>query len=147
MLINSETEPINVSMSLACEIVRKDPKTGEEVSTVIPFMSKTHKLVGKDDTEEVYDIMKEKMLKYFSDYQNRGSGWRLRRVDLLEIHIEEFQPLRGKGHEPLPESIAKKKQVINMKNDDDECFKWAVTRAKPYRHPSVKNLKGTQITV
>jgi hypothetical protein len=116
-------------------MVRNDPKTGEEVSTVAHFRSKTHKLVGTDDTEEVHGIMKEKMLKSFSEYQKRGSGWRLRRVDLLEIHIGEFRPLRGNGHEPLPESIKRKKAIINMKNTDNECFKWAVTRAlNPVEH-------------
>jgi hypothetical protein len=69
------------------------------------------------------------MLKSFSEYQRRGSGWRLRRVTQLEIHIGEFQPLRGKKHEPLPKSLTSKKAIINMKNDDDECFKWAVTSA------------------
>jgi hypothetical protein len=128
-LINSETEPKNVSISLACEMVRNDPKTGEEVSTVAHFGSKTHKLISMDDTEEALNIMKEKLLKSFSEYQKRGSGWRLRRVDILEIRIEKFRPLRGKGHEPLPESIKRKKAIINMKNNDDECFKWAVTRA------------------
>ena len=73
--------------------------------------------------------MKEKMLKSFSEYQQRGSGWRFIRIDLLEIHIGKFQPLRGKGHEPLPEPIKRKKAIINKKNNDDECFKWAVTRA------------------
>ena len=128
-LINFETEPINVRMSLACEMVRNDPKTGEEVSTVAHFRSKTHKLVGTDGTEEAMNIMREKMLKLFSEYQKRGSGWRLRRVDFLEIHIGEFQPLRGKWYKPLPESIKRKKAIINMKNNDDECFNWAVTRA------------------
>jgi ATPase subunit of ABC transporter with duplicated ATPase domains len=128
-LINSETEPRNVRMSLVCEMVRSDPKNGEEVSTIAHFGSKNHKLIGTDDTEETQDIMREKMLKSFSEYQRRGSGWRLRRVTQLEIHIGEFRPLRGKKHEPLPESIASKKAIINMKNDDDECFKWAVTRA------------------
>ena len=124
-LINSETEPKNVSMSLACEMVRNDPKTGKEVSTVAHFRSKTHKLIGIDDTEEALNIMNEKMLKSFSEYQKRGSGWRLRRVDLLEIRIGEFRPLRGKGHEPLPESIKMKKESNHqyMKNNDDECFK------------------------
>ena len=68
------------------------------------------------------------MLKSFSEYQRSGSGWRLRRVTQLEIHIGEFKPLRGKKHEPLPKSIVSKKAIFNMKNDDDECFKWAVTR-------------------
>ena len=36
-LINSETEPRNVRMSLACEMVRSDPKSGEEVSTIAQF--------------------------------------------------------------------------------------------------------------
>jgi hypothetical protein len=110
-------------------MVSSDPKTGEEVSTIAHFGSKNHKLIGTDDTEETQGIMKEKMLKSFSEYQRRGSGWRLRRVVQLEIHIGEFRPLRGKKHEPLPKSIASKKAIINMKNDDDECFKWAVTRA------------------
>ena len=128
-LINSETEPSNVRMSLACEMVRSDPKTGEEVSTIAHFGSKNHKLIGTDDTEETQSIMREKMLKSFSEYQRRGSGWRLCRVTQLEIHIAKLQPLRGKKHEPLPKSIVKKKAIINMKNDDDESFKWAVTRA------------------
>jgi hypothetical protein len=72
-------------------------------------------------------MIREKMLKSFSEYQRRGSGWRLRRVVQLEIYIGEFRPLRGKKHKP--KSIASKKAIINMKNDDDECFKWAVTRA------------------
>jgi hypothetical protein len=58
-LINSEMEPINVSMSLACEMVRND---------------KTHKLVGTDGMEEAMNIMREKMLKSFSEYQKHGSG-------------------------------------------------------------------------
>jgi hypothetical protein len=110
-------------------MVRSDPKTGEEVFTIAHFGSKNHKLIGTDDTEETQDIMREKMLKSFSEYQRRGSGWRLRRVIQLEIHVGEFRPLRCKKHEPLPKSIASKKAIVNMKNDDNECFKWTVTRA------------------
>ncbi|CAB4011730.1 Hypothetical predicted protein [Paramuricea clavata] len=62
-LINSETEPRNVSVSLACEMVRNDPKTEEEVSVVAHFRSKTHKLVGTDDTEDTKErreLLKQK---------------------------------------------------------------------------------------
>ena len=86
-LIYLQTEPRNVRMYLACEMVRSDPKTGEEVSTIAHFGSKNHKLIGTDDTEETQSIMREKMLKSFSEYQGRSSGWRLRRVTQLEIHI------------------------------------------------------------
>ncbi|CAB3996841.1 Hypothetical predicted protein [Paramuricea clavata] len=57
----------------------------------------------------------------------KGGGWRLR--------VGEFRPLRVKCHMPLPKPIDKKKAIINMKNTDDECFKWAVTRAlNPVEH-------------
>jgi hypothetical protein len=57
-LINSGTEHRNVRLSLACEMVRSDPKTGEEVSTIAHFVSKTHKLIGTNDTEETQGIMR-----------------------------------------------------------------------------------------
>ena len=30
---------------------------------------------------------------------------------------------------PLPKFLAAKKAIINLNNEDDECFKWAITRA------------------
>ena len=48
---------------------------------------------------------------------------------MLKIFITKFKPLGGKSYKPFPGAIVKKKAVINMENDDDQCFKWAVTRA------------------
>ena len=98
-LINSETEPRNVRMSLACEMVRSDLKTGEEVSTTAHFKSKTHKLFGTDDTEETQGIMREKMLKSFSEYQRRGSG-----METTRSTSENSNHSKGKNtnHYPNP---------------------------------------------
>ena len=41
----------------------------------------------------------------------------------------EYKPLKGSSYIPLPEYLANKKAIINMKNEDEECFKWCVTRA------------------
>ena len=30
---------------------------------------------------------------------------------------------------PLPAFLAAKKAIINLRNEDDKCFKWAITRA------------------
>ena len=38
-------------------------------------------------------------------------------------------PLGGSSYIPLLEFLAAKKAIINLKNEDDECFKWAITRA------------------
>ena len=37
--------------------------------------------------------------------------------------------MRGSSYIPLPKYLADKQAMINLKNDDDQCFKWAVTRA------------------
>ena len=69
-------------------------------------------------------------------FNQRGSNWRFQRVLSFDIHLTDFQPLRGSTFFPLPKKIATKKAVINMKNDDNLCFKWSVTRAL---HPVEKN--------
>ena len=41
----------------------------------------------------------------------------------------EYVPLDGSSYIPLPKFLAAKKAIINLKNEDDECLKWATTRA------------------
>ena len=47
----------------------------------------------------------------------------------LEINSFRYVPLKGKSYIPLPKELSDKNAIINMKNEDDQCFKWAVTRA------------------
>ena len=41
----------------------------------------------------------------------------------------KYVPLGGSSYIPLPKFQAAKKAIINLKNDDDECSKWAIARA------------------
>ena len=47
----------------------------------------------------------------------------------LDLHIVNYKLLGGYSYIPLPGFLAAKKPIINLKNEDDECFKWAITRA------------------
>ena len=68
-------------------------------------------------------------MENISTFQNSGSGWVFKSIVSLEIHTVKYQPLGGSSYIPLPEYLAKKQALINLKNDDQQCFKWAVTRA------------------
>ena len=57
------------------------------------------------------------------------SGFTLDYIMHLDIDFHRLQLTRGSSYIPLPEWIGKKKAVINPKNTDDECFKWAVIAA------------------
>ena len=124
---------------LICVMVRVDPVTGEVTNEEqASFNSRQEIIFGPTDLEEVYERMFAKMLEAFATYLKNGSGWVLKRVVRLDITFSRLRPLRGSSHIPLPERISKRKALINMENEDEECFNWAVTRAL---NPVEKNLQ------
>ena len=68
-------------------------------------------------------------MENIANFQGRGSNWQFVAVNRLEIHLVDFKPLGGSSFIPLPQKIKNKKAVINMKNNDNQCFRWCITRA------------------
>ena len=129
-LINSiDSVGKKVHTVLVCKMGRTNPEIGKGTLTIAHFSSKTHSMISEEDIKNEYPTMKEKMLESLAKYQKLGSGWWLLSIGMLEIFMTKFKPLNGKSYKPFPKVIVKKKAVINMENDDDQCFKWAVTRA------------------
>ena len=146
LIISIDSVGKKVHTVLVCKMVRTNPETGKDTFTIAHFSSKTHSLISEEDVKNEYSVMKEKMLESLAKYQNLGSGWRLHSIEMLEIFITKCKPLGGKSYKPFPETIVKKKAVINMKNNDDQCFKWAVTRAlNPVERDSERSTKILKI--
>jgi len=59
----------------------------------------------------------------------RGSNWRFKAVEKLDINTVVYKPLRGNSYIPLPTKMAAKNAIINKKNNDQECFQWCIARA------------------
>ena len=47
----------------------------------------------------------------------------------MNINIHQLNITKGSSYLPLPDWLAHKKAIINPKNEDQECFKWAVITA------------------
>lgn len=47
----------------------------------------------------------------------------------LEINVVKFSAFAGKSYMELPKVIQKKKAVLNIQNNDDQCFKWCILAA------------------
>ena len=73
--------------------------------------------------------MKETVLESLAKFQRKGSNWRFHSVLSLDLHTVKYVSLGGSSYIPLCKFLAAKKAIINLKNEDDECFKWAITRA------------------
>ena len=113
-----------------------DMKSGEVVEAEANFKSKTEIILEATDVGEIYSNAVDKIKESMASYQMRGSNWRFRAVLKLDIDTVEYKPLKGNSYIPLPEYLANKKAIINPKNNDDECFKWCITRAM---YPTAKN--------
>ena len=126
-VVDGVVGPKKVYTVLKCVLVKHDLKTGDRIFSDFNGHSKAHTVTA--ELGETYEEMRNKMLESLAKYQKEGSGWQLYSVKGLDISVVRFNPLSGSRYSKLPPLIAKKKAVINMKNDDDQCFKWAVTRA------------------
>ena len=73
--------------------------------------------------------MKETVLESLPRFQRQGSNLRFHSVLSLNLHTVKFEPLVGSSYIPLPTFLAANKAIIINRNEDDECFKWAITRA------------------
>lgn len=110
------------------------------------------------DIGEWFDVKITKpILTDLEEFQERDSGWALKKIINLGININKFTPQLGSSYIPLPKYIAMKKACVNVKNADKACFAWAVIsalhqvdhkegeRTSSYPHYSkVLKLKGIQ---
>ena len=61
------------------------------------------------------------------NFEKEGSGWIINRLLEFHIKIANYKPLKGSSYITLPEKYRNSKfRLINMKNDDQECFEWCV---------------------
>ena len=125
----SQNPQTKVNFVLTCAMERIEMKTGEVTAIDVPFLSKNEIILDSTDVNEVCSRAKDKMLESIAVFQMRGSNWRFKSVLKFNINTAVYRPLKGNSYIPLPLKLAHTKAIINIKNDDDECFKWAITRA------------------
>ena len=130
-----------------------DPNTGTKVIKEFAFHSKGLKLVleGTDVNDLYNEMVKEIEEEIQKTEMAVGSGWRFMHVEKLVLHTTRWDPINAGSYIDLPEALKNKKAIINMQNEDDECFKWSVLRAlyPKDNHPERidKDLKSKQDTL
>lgn len=89
---------------------------------------KTHNILAchSSDFNQLLDKMFNKILEEESEFITKGSGWSLVSIDGLQLRINIVNPLKGGTYLDLPKYIKDKKAVINVKNNDNKCFKYSL---------------------
>ena len=145
------TRQTKVKLILSCMMEKVDLKSGEVIAKEAAFHSKTEINLESTNSNELFSKMKETVLKSLAKFQRQGSNWRFHSVLGLDLHTVKYEPLGGYSYIPLPKILAAKKAIINLRNEDDECFKWTITRAlnpvEKNSERSDKNLRETSKTL
>ena len=78
------------------------------------------------DLDQIVDEMIAHMKTQIKNPALLNSRFRFDEVLFLDISFHRLNLTRGSSYLPLPDWLARKKEIINPQNDDEECFKWAV---------------------
>jgi hypothetical protein len=137
---------IKVKLILNCMMEKNDIQTGEAVIHAAAFHSNINVNLEATDVNELCNTMYGTVLEKLATFQQRGSNWRFKSIIDLQVHTVKYEPLKGSSYIALPKELSAKKAIINPKNEDDECFKWVVTRAlnpvKKDQEVITKQLRG-----
>jgi len=102
-------------------------KAGDEDPDTKTFNTKNADIFASRDLREWFDErVRVPFLRDIEEFQDRDSGWNLLNMLNLTLHISKYNPIRASSYVPLPAKILRRQCCINLKNRDQECFKWAV---------------------
>ena len=93
------------------------------------FNAKTQTITNEIEIAELLQITQQQIVNKIQQWISEGSGWTIQSVDGHFINVVIYKPLRGSSYIPLPKELQHpSKGIINMKNKDDECFRWCHIR-------------------
>ena len=125
-LLLRQNPQTKVQCILNVEMIQNRISGEDELSD--PFFPSRQKENLGNNFEVVEEMIRE-MIEAMENYNKRGSNWIFKKVIRLDVNFVRWKPLGGSAHIPLPAKLANKKAVINMKNQDEFCFKWCISRA------------------
>ena len=71
-------------------------------------------------------ILTDRIKEFNAKLIRDKSGLRLASVLQFTLKMVKYAPLEGRGWQPLPEFLSKKKAIINIHNTDERCFGYAL---------------------
>ena len=114
-----------------------DPKTGESeyIYKTAYFNSKAKTITDANEIGSELSISQQEVLNTIDIWVLEDSGWTIDKSDSNYINIVVYQPLHGSSYIDLPDKLKNSaKGLINIKNKDDECFRWChIRRLNPQK--------------
>ena len=107
-----------------------EKQNGDELIKEPAYLNAEKQTITNDvGIAELLQITQQQILNKIQKWISKGSGWTIKSVDGHFINVIKYRPLRGYSYIPLPKELQNPaKGIINMKNNDNECFRWCHIR-------------------
>ena len=93
------------------------------------FNSNPQTIINNVEIPKALQLSKERILNIIAQWISEGSGWTIESVDNHHLNTLQYKPMNGSSYIKLPQELRNSsKGLINMKNEDNECFRWCHIR-------------------
>ena len=96
--------------------------------TNITFKTKAQFIYNKKEIEQVLEKLYDDLGSKFDKLKDRHkSAGTLKKINYFFFDVYKIKEIRGSSYIPTPETYSNPKcGLINIQNDDQECFKWCM---------------------
>ena len=108
------------------------------------FNSATDLIINETDIKLAIQASQQQILNKIAQWISEGSGWTIQSIENHYINIVNYSPLKGSSYIKLPQELQNSaKGLINMKNKDNECFRWCHIRHLNPQEKDPQRIKKT----
>ena len=110
---------------------------GEKINKTAYFNSPPQTIINNTEINESLESSKQNILNKIAVWISEGSGWTIQSVDNHYLNVVKYKPMKASSYIKLPQELRNSaKGLVNMKNEDNECFRWCHIR---HLNPQEKN--------
>ncbi len=117
---------VKMQLVLKGKFSKFHPATGKEEFEEITVPSKNKIILREDEIEEMIHALLLEIHETIESWDNNEGYWHLVEIINIDFKLREYKPLSGSSYIDLPEWIQNKKVIINIKNNDEKCFKYCL---------------------
>ena len=108
------------------------------------FNSKAKIIINKHGINEAMQRSRQEILLTINQWVSEGSGWITSSVNNHCINLTKYEPCKGSSYMKLPPELSHSaKGLINLKNKDNECFRWCHIRHLSPQNKDPQRIKKT----
>ena len=129
--VMNEKKGVKWNLMYHCTLFMPNDKYRPECMTHSGYFCTPNPLITTypQQLREQLNMAMESVEERMSTFMQAGSGWTLQENHALALEMVDYQPLGGSSYVELPKDIYDKKAIVNVKNQDQECFKWSILAA------------------